>query len=234
MAPARPDFLILGLAAAGFAIAAYLTWLKWMGGNAAFCLSGSGCDIVQGSRYGSLLGVPTALWGALMYAAIGALAALGLDRAALDLGLLPVRRGRGLLALPHRRLGARHPGHLRLLPGVERDHGGRPGRAAPPARRPAGPPEALARSCPGPWPRRSWCRSAPPSFRDARGRWDRLRGRAGAAPARDGRGDVRGLLVPALRRAEGALRRRGQGPALRGVRPRTGSTAAPTSARRPA
>ena len=40
MAPARPDFLILGLAAAGFAIAAYLTWLKWMGGNAAFCLSG--------------------------------------------------------------------------------------------------------------------------------------------------------------------------------------------------
>lgn len=75
--PVRPDFLILGLAAAGFAIAAYLTGLKWMGGNAAFCLSGSGCDIVQGSRYGTLLGVPTALWGALMYAAIGALAALG-------------------------------------------------------------------------------------------------------------------------------------------------------------
>ena len=78
LAPARPDFLILGLAAAGFAIAAYLTGLKWMGGNAAFCLSGSGCDIVQGSRYGSLLGVPTALWGVLLCAAIGALAALGL------------------------------------------------------------------------------------------------------------------------------------------------------------
>jgi uncharacterized membrane protein/glutaredoxin len=78
VAPARPDFLILALAAAGVAIAAYLTWLKWMGGNAAFCLSGSGCDIVQGSRYGTLLGVPTALWGVLLYAAIGALAALGL------------------------------------------------------------------------------------------------------------------------------------------------------------
>jgi uncharacterized membrane protein/glutaredoxin len=78
VAPARPDFLILGLAAAGFAIAAYLTGLKWMGGNAAFCLSGSGCDVVQASRYGSLLGVPTALWGVLLYAAIGALAALGL------------------------------------------------------------------------------------------------------------------------------------------------------------
>jgi len=78
MAPARPDFVILGLTAAGFAIAGYLTWLKWAGGNAAFCLSGSGCDIVQGSRYGTLLGVPTALWGVLLYAAIGALAALGL------------------------------------------------------------------------------------------------------------------------------------------------------------
>jgi uncharacterized membrane protein len=76
--PARPDFLILGLAAAGFAIAAYLTWLKWVGGNATFCLSGSGCDVVQASRYGTLLGVPTALWGALLYAAVGALAALGL------------------------------------------------------------------------------------------------------------------------------------------------------------
>lgn len=78
MAPVRPDFLVLGLAGAGFAIAAYLTWLKWMGGTAAFCVSGSGCDIVQGSRYGTLLGVPTALWGVLMYVAIGALAARGL------------------------------------------------------------------------------------------------------------------------------------------------------------
>jgi uncharacterized membrane protein len=78
LAPARPDFLTVGLAAAGFAIAAYLTGLKWMGGNAAFCLSGSGCDVVQASRYGSLLGAPTAFWGVLLYAAIGALAALGL------------------------------------------------------------------------------------------------------------------------------------------------------------
>ncbi|MGH7366095.1 MAG: vitamin K epoxide reductase family protein [Candidatus Rokuibacteriota bacterium] len=79
-APAPPDFLVLGLAAAGFAIAAYLTWLKWTGGDAAFCLSGSGCDIVQSSRYGTLLGVPTALWGVALYAAIGALAVLGLRR----------------------------------------------------------------------------------------------------------------------------------------------------------
>jgi uncharacterized membrane protein/glutaredoxin len=78
MTPVRLDPLILGLAAVGFAIAAYLTWLKWAGGNATFCLSGSGCDIVQGSRYGTLVGVPTALWGVLVYGAIGALAGLGL------------------------------------------------------------------------------------------------------------------------------------------------------------
>jgi uncharacterized membrane protein len=78
IAPARPDLLILGLAAAGAAIAAYLTWLKWTGTTAAFCVSGSGCDIVQASRYGTLLGVPTALWGVLVYGAIGTLAALGL------------------------------------------------------------------------------------------------------------------------------------------------------------
>jgi uncharacterized membrane protein/glutaredoxin len=75
--PTRPDFLVVGLAAAGFAIAAYLTWLKWAGGTAAFCLSGSGCDIVQASRYGTLLGVPTALWGMLLYVVLGVLAALG-------------------------------------------------------------------------------------------------------------------------------------------------------------
>jgi uncharacterized membrane protein len=77
-ASTRPDLLVLGLAAAGFAVAAYLTWLKWTGSNAAFCMSGSGCDIVQATHYGTLLGVPTALWGALVYAAFGALAVVGL------------------------------------------------------------------------------------------------------------------------------------------------------------
>jgi uncharacterized membrane protein/glutaredoxin len=76
--PARPDLLLTALSAAGFAIAAYLTWLKWTASTAAFCLSGGGCDIVQSSRYGTMLGVPTALWGALLYVAIGALAVWGL------------------------------------------------------------------------------------------------------------------------------------------------------------
>jgi uncharacterized membrane protein/glutaredoxin len=77
--PARPDLLVAALAAAGLAIALYLSWLKWAGATAAFCVSGSGCDIVQASRYAMLLGVPTALWGGLLYLGIGALALLGFD-----------------------------------------------------------------------------------------------------------------------------------------------------------
>ena len=66
----RPDWIIAGLALVGLAVASYLTALK-LGGNQAFlCRDGSGCDIVQASRYSLLAGLPTALWGAAVYAAI--------------------------------------------------------------------------------------------------------------------------------------------------------------------
>lgn len=77
-ASSRPDLPVIALATAGFAIAGYLTWLKWSGSGAALCVAGSGCDIVQASRYSRFLGVPTAFWGALVYAAIAVLAGLGL------------------------------------------------------------------------------------------------------------------------------------------------------------
>jgi uncharacterized membrane protein len=70
---------VLLLAAAGLLVSGYLTWLKLTGNPAVFCGPGSGCDIVQASRYGTLLWLPTALWGALLYAAVGALAAAGLE-----------------------------------------------------------------------------------------------------------------------------------------------------------
>ena len=74
----RADWVVVALSAAGLAVAAYLTWLKWAGQGAAFCEAGSGCDIVQASRYATFIGVPTASWGAGLYVAIGVLAALGL------------------------------------------------------------------------------------------------------------------------------------------------------------
>jgi uncharacterized membrane protein len=75
--PVRLEWPVMVLSAAGFLIAAYLTWLKWVGGGALFCVAGSGCDIVQGSRYAIFLGVPTALWGAVFYVAVGVLGGMG-------------------------------------------------------------------------------------------------------------------------------------------------------------
>ena len=74
----RPDWLLSGLAAAGMLVAAYLSWLKVTGSGAALCATGSGCDIVQASRYATFLWVPTALWGLVAYAVIGVLAWVGL------------------------------------------------------------------------------------------------------------------------------------------------------------
>src|SRR5262249_31175745 len=47
----KPDWLVLGLSVAGLVVAGYLTWLKWAGHGALLCVAGSGCDLVQASRY---------------------------------------------------------------------------------------------------------------------------------------------------------------------------------------
>ncbi len=78
-APAARDWAVVALAGVAVAIAVYLSAIKIAGSSALFCESGSGCDVVQGSRYALFLGVPTAAWGALVYAAIGVLALVGLS-----------------------------------------------------------------------------------------------------------------------------------------------------------
>jgi uncharacterized membrane protein len=72
------DWLVVALSAAGLLVSGYLTWLKLAGRGAVFCVAGSGCDLVQASRYAVFLAVPTALWGAALYTAIGILGGLGL------------------------------------------------------------------------------------------------------------------------------------------------------------
>jgi uncharacterized membrane protein len=74
----RPDWLVAALAGFGFAVAAYLAVTKLTGGSALFCEGIGGCEVVQGSRYATLLALPTAAWGAALYAAIGGLALAGL------------------------------------------------------------------------------------------------------------------------------------------------------------
>lgn len=69
----RLDNWLLGLALAGIALTAYLTFIAWFGQRAAFCGADSECELVQQSRWATLLGVPIALWGLLTYALLARL-----------------------------------------------------------------------------------------------------------------------------------------------------------------
>lgn len=68
------DMLVLILAVAGILLTAYLTFTASFGEHPAFCSEGSGCDIVQSSRWATFLGIPMALWGCLTYMVIAGLA----------------------------------------------------------------------------------------------------------------------------------------------------------------
>jgi len=72
-----PAWTTLALAAAGALVSGYLTWTKTTGGQVLFCSGANACDVVQASRYSTLLGLPTALWGLALYVVMGALAGLG-------------------------------------------------------------------------------------------------------------------------------------------------------------
>jgi uncharacterized membrane protein len=64
---------MLGLCVAGMGLTAYLTVVKWFGTTPLYCGSESSCDIVQSSRWSTLLGVPLSLWGFLIYALLAML-----------------------------------------------------------------------------------------------------------------------------------------------------------------
>ncbi len=76
-APARGahalDNWLLGLALAGVALTAYLTLVAWFGARPAFCGAESDCDLVQQSRWSTLLGLPIAFWGLATYALLARL-----------------------------------------------------------------------------------------------------------------------------------------------------------------
>ncbi len=61
------------LAGLGAVLTAYLTFTRWLGEPVAYCDAGSGCDLVQASRWSSLLGVPLSFWGFLTYVVLIAL-----------------------------------------------------------------------------------------------------------------------------------------------------------------
>jgi len=71
------DWRVTVVAAVSVILAGYLAVAKFLGGSAAFCTAGGGCDTVQASRYAVMLGVPTALWGVLAYGTAGTLSVVG-------------------------------------------------------------------------------------------------------------------------------------------------------------
>lgn len=66
----RPNWIIAGLAVAGMILTAYLTITGWLDKAPVLCTDGSSCNIVQQSRWGTFLGMPTAFWGFLTYTAL--------------------------------------------------------------------------------------------------------------------------------------------------------------------
>jgi uncharacterized membrane protein len=70
--PLRPNRPILVLSVVGMALTAYLSWAASSGSGVQGCGIDSGCDTVLSSRWATLLGAPTAVWGLLAYATLAA------------------------------------------------------------------------------------------------------------------------------------------------------------------
>ena len=66
--------VLLALAVFGIALTTYLSYTALFGEHPAFCGEGSGCDLVQGSRWATFLEIPMATWGLFTYLVLAALA----------------------------------------------------------------------------------------------------------------------------------------------------------------
>ena len=69
-----PNLPLLALSLVGCALAGYLSYTAFAGAGVQGCAAGSGCDVVLNSRWATLLGLPTAMWGLLTYMALAATA----------------------------------------------------------------------------------------------------------------------------------------------------------------
>lgn len=76
--PPTPDLWLLALSGAGLVLSAYLVWTR-AAHAPVYCPLGTGCDIVQSSRYAAVFGIPVALLGVLFYGVLLLLAARPLE-----------------------------------------------------------------------------------------------------------------------------------------------------------
>ena len=66
--------VLLALTVLGIALTTYLSYTALFGEHPAFCGEGSGCDLVQDSRWATFLEIPMATWGLFTYLVLAALA----------------------------------------------------------------------------------------------------------------------------------------------------------------
>jgi uncharacterized membrane protein len=71
---AGPNWPLLAVSCVGMALTAYLAFTALSGGAVQGCAVGGGCDTVLSSRWATLLGLPTSLWGFLGYATLAGIA----------------------------------------------------------------------------------------------------------------------------------------------------------------
>ena len=69
-----PNWPLLALSSAGIVLTGYLAWTAFSGATVQGCAAGGGCDTVLTSRWATLLGLPTSLWGLFGYAALAGIA----------------------------------------------------------------------------------------------------------------------------------------------------------------
>ena len=62
-----PNWPLLALSVVGVALAGYLSFTALTATAVQGCAEGGGCDAVLSSRWATLMGVPTAVWGVLTY-----------------------------------------------------------------------------------------------------------------------------------------------------------------------
>src|SRR3977135_1231058 len=69
-----PNWPLLAVSILGMVLTGYWAWTAFSGRAVQGCSAGGGCDIVLTSRWATLLGLPTSLWGLLGYTALAAIA----------------------------------------------------------------------------------------------------------------------------------------------------------------
>ena len=68
-----PNWPLLAVSCLGIVLTGYLSWVALSGGSVRGCPAGGGCDLVLTSRWATLFGLPTSLWGLFAYAALAAI-----------------------------------------------------------------------------------------------------------------------------------------------------------------